>query len=405
VGWSQATQAGSPQTWLVSVQSAQLGPQWVSLSRPVPQSLHTPAYAEELRLHLLKSTYRMQRTDHEELYTAAETARERLNIDAPLTLYMAQQSGGSNASVLYLPGEMHVAFHGTILDGLTTEERIALLGHEISHYLLLEREQSRYRTADELLSALVNDRDTQPAHLESYRAFSLFLEVFCDRGSLIACRNLHAAVSMLVKAETGLKNVSAESYLRQTDEIFAQDSNASTEGLSHPEAFIRTRALNVWTESPETAEAEIDHLIRGDASADTLDLLRQVELCEITRNLLQRLLNERWFRTQSVLNHARLYFDDTPPEPVADPPAVQLPADKKLRQYFACVLLDFATCDRSIEEPALAHTYLISAQLGFQPVFTEMLRKELKLKVRQIGALQDRATEIVERARKEVCAS
>ena len=372
---------------------------WAWLS----ESLHTPEYVEEVRLQLLKSTYRMEEDEHAALYASASVARERLGITAPVTLYVAQQAVGANASLLYLPGELHVVFQGSVLSGLTEPEQTALLGHEFSHFLFLERADSRFRTVDELLSALVHDRNVQPAQLESYRAFCLFMEVFCDRGALVACGELSAAVGMLVKIEAGLTEISAESYLRQTDEIFAKQSDVSTQGLSHPEAYIRARSLQLWHAHRDAAEPEIERMIRGGIAADGLDMLRQEEICALTRQLLCWLLREPWMRTQSVLSHAQLYFDGEDFAPVLSPdaelPPISVPTDEKLQMYFCYVLLDFATCDRSIEEPALAHTYLLADQLSLKAPFTAMLKKELKLKVRQIDELCSKASEIVARAR------
>ena len=42
--------------------------------------------------------------------------------------------------------------------------------------------------------------------------------------------------------ETGLSEVSAESYLRQADEIFSAGRTQANQ-LTHPEPYIRARAL------------------------------------------------------------------------------------------------------------------------------------------------------------------
>jgi hypothetical protein len=61
---------------------------------------------------------------------------------------------------------------------------------------------------------------------------------------------------MLVKVQTGVQDVSPDSYLRQADEIFARGP-AKTEGLTHPEAFIRARAVKLWAENDPEANTQI----------------------------------------------------------------------------------------------------------------------------------------------------
>ena len=70
--------------------------------------------------------------------------------------------------------------------------------------------------------------------------FALYNEVFCDRGSLLVVGDPLATISMLLKVQTQSDDVSPESFLNQAEEVFSR-GGAKTDGLSHPEAFIRTR--------------------------------------------------------------------------------------------------------------------------------------------------------------------
>ena len=49
-------------------------------------------YTENLRLELLKSTYRLDSIGHPELYQGLEESKTRLGLDIPVTLYQAQNS-------------------------------------------------------------------------------------------------------------------------------------------------------------------------------------------------------------------------------------------------------------------------------------------------------------------------
>ena len=54
-------------------------------------------------------------------------------------------------------------------------------------------------------------------------------------------------MSTLVKMTTGLTEVDADSYVRQAEEIFSKDSVQANQ-LTHPESYIRARALMLWAE-------------------------------------------------------------------------------------------------------------------------------------------------------------
>jgi hypothetical protein len=68
----------------------------------------SPKYAEDVRFELLKSTYRIERDSQRSLYEQAEEVARQLGIAAPITIYQAQNPLGLNASLAYVPGEVHV---------------------------------------------------------------------------------------------------------------------------------------------------------------------------------------------------------------------------------------------------------------------------------------------------------
>ena len=353
-------------------------------------------YAESLRGELLKTTYRLDADAHPELYEQAKEACARLALDVPMTLYQSTQSGELNAALFYLAGEAHVVLCGPLLTLLNAMEMQSVLGHELAHYHLWTREEGDFLVADRLIVAQASDPRAEASHLQTARRYRLYTEVFADRGALQATDDLHATVGALVKVQTGLATASAASYLRQADEIFARDE-ARTEGISHPEAFIRARALRLWSESDPELDAALTAMLEGPVAVDELDLPAQVKLSSLTRRWLGQLLRPKWFQTAATLAHAKAFFDDF--QPAAEPDDVLLTelrfTDPKTREYLAFLLLDFAVVDRELEDLPLAAAWDWSRQLEIDDIFDKLVTKELKMKPREWSKLKKDAPKLL----------
>lgn len=361
----------------------------------------SPKYAEEVRFELLKSAYRIERDAQPALYGAAEQVAGLLGITAPLTIYQAQNPQGLNAELAYVPGEVHLILHGPITAQLTPVEARGLFGHELSHYLLWDSWNGEMLITNDILQALVTDEHAHSAHFATWRLFRLYTEIFCDQGALAVTGDMQSVVSTLVKTETGVPEVDPQAYLRQADEIFArEDANAT--GITHPETFIRARAVRLVHESHPEADRLIARMIEGKPGMDELDLLEQERMAGLTRRLLDVFLCRRWLQNDLTLAHARLYFEDyaPPAETLTDP---TLAADLRLvpesiGDYYCYVLLDFITADRDIDEPSLAAALLLAEQLGIKPRLKELARKELKLRKNQLEKVDDAKTRLLAEA-------
>lgn len=361
--------------------------------------------AETARLDLLKTTYRLPRDAHGALYELADRARERLGLTASLTLYQRQQADRRNAFLAYLPGQgpggaaelnqIHVVFEGPILDLLTPPETLALLGHELAHFVLWESWEHEFFTMRQHIDALAHETLGDPVYDETARLERLYTEIFADRGGLQVCGDLPAMVRALIKVMTGLGDVSAESYLRQADEVFDLGRTGAS-GWTHPEAYIRARALRLWTEGRDDAEIRIADMLHGPLTLDRLDLLAQQRWRRWTHRLLQVFLSPLWFQTEAVLAHARHFFEDFEPVQGADEALfAELPLeDVGFKDYVCYLMLDFVALAPELEDAPVVAGFELAHRLGLGDRFAKILAKELPIsrpeidRLRQVAARQ-----------------
>lgn len=358
-------------------------------------------YLEQVRTRLLRDCYRLENDAHADLLGACERVAQRLSIDAPVTLYQANDATAMNAALYYAPGEAHVVFSGPVLSRLQGPELEAVLGHELAHYRLWENDNRDYLVADRIMMGAAADGRCANSHIHTARRLRLYTEIFADRGAYIGSGSLDATVAALVKMATGLERVSAASYLRQADEIFTRVRRGGQEG-DHPEQFIRARAVRLWSESDTGVDEWLKAEIEGDATLDTLCLVGQQRIAALTRRLLGEILRPAWIQTPDTLTQAKTYFLDfdagTTVEPLS---AAELNCtDSAEQRYWCYVLLDFARADRELDEVPLAHAWLLSQRLGLQEPFEALVAKELRLNKRQLTRLRNTAAELTDKAQR-----
>jgi len=359
-------------------------------------------YTENLKLELLRSTYRLNPENHGVLYRSVDEAKARLGLAIPVMVYQSQHTPAPNASLYYVPGEGHIVFSGPLMSLLSPAELTAVIGHELAHYLLWQHGNGEYLITDRLLQTALHDGRAAPAHVQSARWFQLYTEIYCDRGALLAAGEINAAISGLVKIETGLPEVSADNYLKQADEIF-QNSKVSTDQLTHPEAFIRARALALWVEKRGNATPDIATMVEGSPDLDNYDLLRQARLTADTRVMLEKFLSPKWSQTDPMLGHARMFFEDFKPlrqEGVGsletnDDLAARAADDKQLRDYLCYLLLDFVIADPELDDTPLAAALQFGSRLGIEEDFERIASKELKLKTRDLARIKKEAARLL----------
>lgn len=339
---------------------------------------------EAYKNELLKNTYKFDSSSDPLLFELINQAQEKLGLsDLSIQIYQAQQTDEINASIIYFHKEAHIVFSGPIRQLMDEEELLAILGHELAHVKLYTMLEGQIEVADRIITAIANNYNSEPAYYETARLFKLYTEIYCDRGAYAVLEKTDPVITSLIKAATGLSDVSAESYVRQAEEIFALDSKTRANTFSHPENFIRARAIHLWHEQKEEAEEEISRMIEGWADIDQLDIFKQRELSKLTREFLELYLKPKWFQSPLVLSHATQFFADfrRNPDVIMEMEFRERveEAHSSVKDYLCYLLLDFAMLDAGLEEIPFGWAYQLSEDLGIKDAFDEIVIKELKL--------------------------
>lgn len=331
----------------------------------------------EVRSYLLRETYRLDASAHPEINADAAAALAMLEIDAPVSLYQAAD-GTMNAALCYLPGEIHLMFHGPVLEKLSREERIALLGHELAHYRLWSIENGAYYAASTIFDHALAYPGAAPSHIETARVFRLYTELYADRGAAVVAGAPGPAISTLVKTMTGLTTIDAAAYLRQAAEA-EKDARAS-QGETHPEIFLRAQALDKWWRGESDLEPWIEKRVRGPLSVAALDVERQREATAITRGFLTRLATDPAADAESAGNLIRRYFPDWASGEASVEDAMLNPErlDGSFRDYLVSLSLDLAMADPDGRDALLTAGARLAAVYDGADAFKAALKRDLK---------------------------
>lgn len=338
----------------------------------------------QFKTELLKNTYKFDPATEYFIYDKVKIAKEKLDLqNLTVTVYQAQYTDELNASIVYLNNEAHIVFSGPITKLLDEEELLAVLAHELTHIKLYSMLDGNLEVADRIITAIANNYSSEASYFETARLFRLYTEIFCDRGAYTVLEKTGPVITSLVKASTGLDKVNAESYVKQADEIFSTDTTTKTSGVSHPENFIRAKAIQLWHDKKEVAEEEIIKMIEGISDLDQLDIFRQKELAQLTRNFLQLFLKPKWFQSTMVISQAKQYFPDFTwdekallNEKLIDTIGT---AHQSVKDYLGYILLDFALVDKTLEEIPYGWAFQFAEDMQLRDIYDTIIKKELKL--------------------------
>jgi len=341
---------------------------------------------DEVREAMLRQTYRLEPHAHQAGFTACHAAMDKLRINAPVTLYQAAD-GTMNASLCFIPGEIHVVFYGPILERLDAAELLALMGHELAHYCLWSVEDGAFFNASRILDHTLSYPDATPSHRETARLLSLHTELYADRGAAIAAGDIAPAISVLVKTMTGLSAVDPAAYLRQAEELEA--SNAKSMGHSHPEAFLRARALDLWWRKQPDLEAWLEKRLLGPLSIEELDLLRQPELTLLTRRFFDRFLDQVEGTNEEVLIQVRRFFPEfqSGKEPLDYQEIGVARIDDRTRNYFIALMFDCAMANPDTRDHVMLAAARTAEAIGATDLFKAALKRDLSWTKQKIDRL------------------
>lgn len=363
---------------------------------------------QQVRLHLLKTTYQLSSEAHPELHAAAAKAALALGISPAISLYQSNDGGGANVAIYTAAGEAHIIFQGAVLSMLDAAETDAVLGHELAHYLLWQRDGGRYWIASRILDRLALEESPPGVWATTAIRFHQYTEMYADRGAFAVCGDVKPCIASLVKIQTGTPQVHVESYLQQADRILAH--GAGGQDAAHPQNFIRARALVLHaantanTANTADIDATLAPLLAGPVHLDRLDILGQAELHLLMRSVLARLLAPAWFGSDGVLALARRYYSDYQhgEAPLARHSgargAIALPPGHQLGQFLSFVLLDFAYVDPLLEELPLAAALRIADEMGIGDAFDALLLKETAIKKTALTKLKASRDELLTQA-------
>lgn len=336
--------------------------------------------AESSKLELLKSCYRMGAETHADLYEIAQEVAGRLEISCPITLYQAQSAATEpNAALYFFDEELCIVLSGSITELLDKEELRSLFGHEFSHHRLYTENNGEFFAAARLLLWCAQQPDCHEAYVETARRYQLQTEFYADRGAAFVCGGPNAAIASLVKVSTGLKTVAVSDYVDQAEEVLAKD-NSGAKGVTHPESYLRAKALNDGPDDPQ----QYSRLVRGKLDSAQLDILDQRELATLTHNIAQTVGSDPRFRSDQHKILMREYFPSFEWDEIKRSAVVLVDRIANVSElthvYLAYFLLDLTTADRDDSHPLLGPMLHFADSVGLLKQFDATARKELKLK-------------------------
>ena len=323
-----------------------------------------------------------------DIYQKVEIAREKLQI-GPISIQVYQENNNPdiNARIAIHQDDAIILFSGSIIEQLSDEELLSVIGYELAHIQLWKAENSEMEIVDRIISSIGNSFNLYDTYDETARRFNLYKEIYCDLGAYTVTNDIAPVITALVKCSTGLKNVSAESYLRQIKDILDKDPELKSEGLTHPENYVRAYALEQKSILGDQFQLP-EKLIAGTSTIDNLDVFDQQIKHKQTLELLNYIMQAKWMQTDLFLSHVKLF---NPEFKVKETDEIEIEnyknAHTSIKDYLSYLLLDFILLDFNNEELARGWIFQVADNLGVDAELKNIVKKELKLSDKQFKNL------------------
>jgi Zn-dependent protease with chaperone function len=185
------------------------------------------------------------------LYGITARCAETLQIPVP-AVYVAPDIGELNAHTLGTDEDSYIVINAALVDHMTDEELLAVVGHECGH---IHNNQVVYSTALYYLTMAASFYVrwiVQPAVL-ALRAWSRRAEITCDRAGLLCTSNLDTTTAAIVKLGLGsqklYKDLKIDEYLKQLDDGRRGIGRIAEYFRSHPYLPKRIESLRLFARS------------------------------------------------------------------------------------------------------------------------------------------------------------
>ncbi len=203
------------------------------------------------KVELLGTSVKVTDQQFPRLYAIAASCAKTLQIPVP-AIYVSPAIGELNAHTLGTDEDAYIVLNGALVDHLSDEELVAVIGHECGH---IHNNHVVYSTALYYLSVGASFYVrwiVQPAIL-ALRAWSRRAEITCDRASLLCTKDLEVTTSAIVKLGLGsqklYKDLKIDEYLKQLDEGRKGIGRFGEYFRSHPYLPKRIEALRLFARS------------------------------------------------------------------------------------------------------------------------------------------------------------
>jgi len=260
----------------------------------------------QMSMSTLGSCVKVTQTQFANIYSLAQIAADRLDMDMPV-VYI-QQNPIMNAYATGFWGNYFVVLHSSIVDALSEEELLATIGHEFTHIKANHVIITNLTMGGVGLIQAVWWLQMIIKYVFLY--LSRCQEYTCDRGGLIACGSIQAVVTENVKFSIGkdlYNKIDIMQFYRQVLELDSKPLGILGEvEATHPLTVKRIRQAVRFYRSEKYQRIAV---MQGKMGTSTL----QGSLA--TGDLMQKIVNKTQDRPLQNQKNFNGQFT-TPPPPV-----------------------------------------------------------------------------------------